>query len=264
VIEFLWQVGWETWSILTEAAFFLLLGFLLAGVLAVVVPATLVRRLLGRGRISSVLWASAIGVPLPLCSCGVLPGALRLSRQGATKGATVSFLISTPETDVDAIALTYGLMGPIFAAFRAIAGVVTAVGAGLATNLLGERPDDPHPHSDEAVPTLPDEAASSPLDLPLPEAGDRSTGAVSRVGQVLRYGFRELLDEMAHWLVLGIVVAALVTVLLPPSIIERYLAGGLTTMLLRRAISISIYTCASPPCFSSRGRPRTSGPSSCS
>jgi HflK protein len=256
VIDFLWRMGWETWWILTEAAFFLLLGFVLAGVLAVVVPAKLVRRLLGRGRISSVLWASAIGVPLPLCSCGVLPGALRLSKQGATKGATVSFLISTPETDVDAIALTYGLMGPIFAVFRAVAGVITAVAAGLATNLLGERSREPRTNGAESTeprstpldqpPAAPlAEATSDPVEPLFPAAGDVSAGPVARVRQVLRYAFCDLLDEMAHWLVLGILVAALVTMLLPPSIIERYFAGGFTTMLVMLVIAIPIYTCAS-------------------
>ena len=245
--HFLWQVGWETWSILMEAAFFLLLGFVLAGVLAVVVPSNLVQRLLGRGRVASVLWASAIGVPLPLCSCGVLPGALRLSRQGATKGATVSFLISTPETDVDAIALTYGLMGPIFAVFRAVAGVVTAVAAGLATNWFGEPRRRPVAAAlaDSAAPPTAPLAEPAPVEPPHPEAADRPAGLAARAAQILHYAFRELLDEMAHWLVLGILVAAVVTVLLPPSVIERYLSGGLTTLLLMLLIAIPIYTCAS-------------------
>ena len=82
VTEFLLQAAVEAWSILREASFLLLLGFVLAGVFAVLVPAALLKRFLGRGKIRSVLWASAIGTPLPLCSCGVLPTALGLSRQG--------------------------------------------------------------------------------------------------------------------------------------------------------------------------------------
>jgi hypothetical protein len=212
-------------------------------VLAVLVPQQLIARLLGRGRISSVLWASAIGVPLPLCSCGVLPAALRLSKQGATKGATVSFLISTPETDIDAIALTYGLMGPRFAVFRAVAGVVTAIAGGIATNLFGERRrppgdlDAPEPASVTPA-AAPDEIARL--------AGDRPAATLGgRVRRVLHYAFGEMLDEIAHWLVIGIVVAALVTVLVPPSLVERYLGGGLVTMLLMLVIAIPIYTCAS-------------------
>jgi len=243
VTGFLGRLAAETWSIMTEASVFLLLGFLLGGVLAVLVPQQLIARLLGRGRISSVLWASAIGVPLPLCSCGVLPAALRLSKQGATKGATVSFLISTPETDIDAIALTYGLMGPRFAVLRAVAGVLTAIVGGIATNLFGERRrrrgevDPPEP---VAVPP------ASPPDEIAGLAGDRRAASLgARVRRVFHYAFGEMLDEIAHWLVVGIVVAALVTVLVPPSLVERYLGGGLLTMLLMLVLAIPIYTCAS-------------------
>jgi HflK protein len=243
VTEFLIRVAAETWSIMTEASVFLLFGFLLGGVLAVLVPQHLISRLLGRGKISSVLWASAIGVPLPLCSCGVLPAALRLSKQGATKGATVSFLISTPETDIDAIALTYGMMGPRFAVFRAVAGVLTAIAGGIATNLFGER------RRPSADPGGEPEPAPTPVASPPEEiarlAGDGQATVAGRVRRVFHYAFGEMLDEIAHWLVVGIVVAALVSVLVPPSLVERYLGGGLVTMLLMLVIAIPIYTCAS-------------------
>ena len=263
VIEFVARVAAETWSVMQEASVFLLFGFLLGGVLAVVVPQRLIVRLLGRGRITSVLWAAAIGVPLPLCSCGVLPAALRLTKQGATKGATVSFLISTPETDIDAIALTYGLMGPRFAIFRALAGVITAIAGGIATNLFGERrrpasepPSAAAPMTSSlaSMPVMSAPAstcrtsASSQTSAPDEPARDESRHAgdiAARARRVFRYAYGELLDEIAHWLVVGIVVAALITVLVPPSLIERYLGGGLVTMLLMLVIAIPIYTCAS-------------------
>jgi HflK protein len=245
VIDFLARVAAATWSIMEEASVFLLLGFVLGGVLAVLVPKKLIVRLLGRGRIASVLWASAIGVPLPLCSCGVLPAALRLSKQGATKGATVSFLISTPETDVDAIALTYGLMGPTFAVFRAVAGVITAIVGGIATNLFGERRRPPGDALGAQEPTAPPPELGAASALAGSALEDGGGGIAHRVRRVFRYGFGELLDEIAHWLVVGIVVAALVAVLVPPSLIERYFASGLTTMLLMLVVAIPIYTCAS-------------------
>jgi HflK protein len=244
VTEFLIRVAAETWSIMTEASVFLLFGFLLGGVLAVLVPQHLISRLLGRGKISSVLWASAIGVPLPLCSCGVLPAALRLSKQGATKGATVSFLISTPETDIDAIALTYGMMGPRFAVFRAVAGVLTAIAGGIATNLFGERRRPAADPGGEPEPAPPPVVASPPEEIAR-LAGDGRATVAGRVRRVFHYAFGEMLDEIAHWLVVGIVVAALVSVLVPPSLVERYLGGGLVTMLLMLVIAIPIYTCAS-------------------
>jgi len=106
MIDFLLGVLWATWEILKDASVFLLFGFLLAGVLAVLVPGRLLRRLIGTGQVKSVLWASVLGAPLPLCSCGVLPTALGLRKQGATTGATVAFLVATPETGIDSISLT--------------------------------------------------------------------------------------------------------------------------------------------------------------
>src|SRR6516162_11483240 len=136
MIGFLSGVFWEIWEILKEASVFLIFGFLLAGALAVFVPEGLLTRLVGTGRVKSVLWASVLGMPLPLCSCGVLPTALGLRKQGATPGATVAFMVATPETGVDSISLTYALTDPIMTVFRPIAGVVTAIAAGVATNLF--------------------------------------------------------------------------------------------------------------------------------
>src|SRR5919199_2478281 len=135
--DFLLQVLRETWSILEDASIFLIFGFALAGVLAVLVPARAMTRLFGTGRVKSVLWASALGAPLPLCSCGVLPTALGLRRQGATDGATVAFLVATPETGLDSVAVSYALTDPLMTIFRPVAGVVTAIAAGLTTNFLG-------------------------------------------------------------------------------------------------------------------------------
>ena len=105
--------------------------------LGILVPSRLLTRLVGTGKIKSVLWGSVVGAPIPLCSCGVLPTALGLRKQGATPGATVAFLVATPETGVDSISLTYALTDPVMTVFRPIAGVATAIAAGLATNLFG-------------------------------------------------------------------------------------------------------------------------------
>src|SRR5439155_1038143 len=137
MINFLFAVLREVWGILEAASVFLLFGFLLAGVLAVLVPGRLLTRLVGAGKIKSVLWGSVLGAPLPLCSCGVLPTALGLRKEGATPGATVAFLVATPETGVDSISLTYALTDPLMTVFRPVAGVATAIAAGLATNLFG-------------------------------------------------------------------------------------------------------------------------------
>ena len=250
MIDFLFQIAGETWSILREASFFLLLGFVLAGVFAVLVPSRLLMRFLGRGKIRSVLWAAAIGTPLPLCSCGVLPTAIGLSRQGATRGATVSFLISTPEIGIDSIALSYALMDPIITVFRPIAAFVTATVAGIATNLWGGRRQDGPVEAINGDVTLaePREEPTPGSERRLPldgNGGPRFASQWTAVRKIFAYGFGDVLDDIAHWLILGVILAALVAVLLPASVIERYLGGGLVTMLAMLAIGIPIYTCAS-------------------
>jgi HflK protein len=249
VTDFLIQTALEAWSIMREASFLLLLGFVLAGVFAVAVPTALLRRFLGRGKIRSVLWASAIGTPLPLCSCGVLPTALGLSRQGATKGATVAFLITTPEVGVDSIAMSYALMDPIITVLRPVAAFVTGMIAGIATNFLGVKrapapaePSDGSVAAHEPEPPTVGATVAPPLES---LRGGRVTRPAAMVRGIFAYGFRDLLDETAHWLVLGIVLAALVAVLLPASVVERYFGGGLVTMLAMLVIGIPIYTCAS-------------------
>jgi HflK protein len=247
--EFLLRVAAEAWFILMEASFLLLLGFILAGVFAILVPAGVLQRFLGRGKIRSVLWASAIGTPLPLCSCGVLPTALGLSRQGATQGATVAFLITTPEVGVDSIALTYALMDPIMTVLRPVAAFATGVTAGIATNFLGVKrsPGGPETSNGAIAVEIPEAPPPAPeLQMPF-EGNGRARFASPRatVREIFAYGFRDLLDETAHWLALGVILAALVAVLLPASLIDRYFGGGFLTMLAMLVIGIPIYTCAS-------------------
>ena len=263
MIDFFLSVLWETWGILKEASVFLLFGFVLAGILAVVVPAKALSRLLGTGKVKSVLWASAIGAPLPLCSCGVLPAALALKKQGATPGATVAFLVATPETGVDSISLSYALMDPVITVFRPLAAVVTAISAGLAANFLGEGRLRWHdsgasgatsgvgaPHAHEHA-HLGSTHADDPLyepdhDInPVPEGGGRATAVRRTLGRVYHYAFHQLLDDTSYWLVLGIVLSGVVAAALPPAFFEQFLNGELMSMLVMLAIGIPIYTCAS-------------------
>ena len=126
----------EIIELVNQMSPYLLLGFLLAGVMHSFVPATLYRRYLGENRFRTVLNAALLGVPLPLCSCGVIPTAMSLRREGASRGATVSFLIATPQTGVDSIFATYSLMGLPFALLRPIAALVTALVGGTVVNML--------------------------------------------------------------------------------------------------------------------------------
>jgi HflK protein len=264
--SFLFGVLLETWGILEDASVFLLFGFLLAGMLGILVPGRLLTRLVGTGKIKSVLWGSVVGAPIPLCSCGVLPTALGLRKQGATPGATVAFLVATPETGVDSISLTYALTDPLMTVFRPIAGVVTAIAAGLATNLFGaprskatdpplevaktpaardercQHAGDPgghdhahrHDHHDDHV-----QGANSP-----PDRGASRT-VVDTTRRIIRYGFVELLDDVSWWLVLGIVLSAVAVVAIPAQLFDGMWGGGIASMVLMLVLSIPLYTCAS-------------------
>jgi len=266
MISFLFGVLLEIWGILEDASVFLLFGFLLAGMLGILVPGRLLTRLVGTGKIKSVLWGSVVGAPIPLCSCGVLPTALGLRKQGATPGATVAFLVATPETGVDSISLTYALTDPLMTVFRPIAGVVTAIAAGLATNLFGaprSKATEPplevaktpaardercqhagdsgghdhaqrHDHHDDHV-----QGANSP-----PDRGASRT-VVDTTRRIIRYGFVELLDDVSWWLVLGIVLSAVAVVAIPAQLFDGMWGGGIASMVLMLLLSIPLYTCAS-------------------
>jgi HflK protein len=268
MVSFLFDVLRETWEILEDASVFLLFGFLLAGLLAVLVPGGLLTRLIGTGKVKSVLWGSVLGAPLPLCSCGVLPTALGLRKEGATPGATVAFLVATPETGVDSISLTYALTDPLMTVFRPVAGVATAIVAGLATNVFGaprSRTREPHPTPDtiacgdsdryhasedpqgqyDAVGHHHHHEHACEADSP-PHSGTTHAGAVvNATRRIIRYGFVELLDDVSWWLALGIVLSAVAVVAIPAQLFEGSWGGGMISMLLMFILSIPLYTCAS-------------------
>ncbi|MBF0189349.1 MAG: SO_0444 family Cu/Zn efflux transporter, partial [Magnetococcales bacterium] len=128
----------NTWELFLESAPWLLFGLLVAGLIKAWMPDDLMARWLGKRGSGSVVRAALFGMPLPLCSCGVLPAALGLRRSGASKGATVSFLISTPESGVDSIAISYALLGPFMAIVRPVAAVISAIVAGLMVNVVDD------------------------------------------------------------------------------------------------------------------------------
>jgi len=212
------------WETTLEMAPFLLLGFLVAGVLSVLVSPALVERHLGSRGLWSSVKACFFGIPLPLCSCGVIPVAASIHRHGATRGATVAFLLSTPQTGVDSILVTHGLLGPVFAIFRPIVALITGVlGGALVDAAAGD-----------------EEAASDASPSSTPE--HLALGA--RVRGALHYGFWELPAELARPMLAGIAIAAVITVFAPQRMIELSLGGGLLSMLLMLVIGVPTYVCA--------------------
>ena len=212
--------------ILNEMSPYVLLGFLIAGILHVFVnEATLTRHLSGNGW-RSVIKAAAIGIPLPLCSCGVLPTAVSLRRQGASKAATTSFLIATPQTGVDSIAATYSLLGLPFALIRPVAALTGAVFGGIA---VGKFTLDKDPV------VLKKSACNSSVEkVPFHK----------KIKESVKYGFMDMIDTMGKWLVIGLVIATLITIFVPDSFFVGLREYPLVAMIAVVLIAVPMYICA--------------------
>lgn len=169
----------------------------MAGVLYAFVPGGFYRNHLSRPGAWSVIKAALIGVPLPLCSCGVLPTAVSLHRNGASRGASTSFLIATPQTGIDSIAATYSLLGPAFAIIRPVAALVTAFIGGMLVN------------REDKVCTIDPNMEVDTIDAP---ASDSFGG---KIRDALRYGFVDMVQNIGKWLIIGLVIAAAITVFIP-------------------------------------------------
>ncbi|SNR62224.1 hypothetical protein SAMN04488503_0427 [Humidesulfovibrio mexicanus] len=231
----------QCWGVLREAAPYVLLGFLFAGVLKGLLPdGLLTRHLGGRGPLS-VFKAAALGVPLPLCSCGVVPAALGLKRQGAGPGATTAFMISTPETGVDSLAVTWAMIDPLMTALRPLAALITAVAAGLAANLLPERLLRQEPQTLSPL-------AGADCCCGGCSAGnqhDHAAGMCVRLRAGVGEAFDEMLSDVGGWLCIGILVAGAISLILPPDFFSDVPGGELSSMLIMLAAGIPMYVCAS-------------------
>ena len=232
MFSFIANYATACWAVLTEASPWVLLGFAAAGAIHAWVPeAALARHLGGKGP-GSVLKAAIIGIPLPLCSCGVLPVAAGLRRGGAGRGATAAFLVSTPETGVDSIAVTWALMDPLMTVLRPVAALVTALVAGLAANALPEPP------------------AAPALDTPKACTGGCCNGQcaaaapASRLGTGLAFLRDELLPDIGKWLLLGVLLAGLISALVPESALAGLPGGEWGSMLAMLAVAVPLYICA--------------------
>ncbi len=226
-MEYLLHVLQAVLGIVNEMSPYLLLGFLLAGIMHAFIPDGWYTKYLSGDTFRSVVNAAIFGVPLPLCSCGVIPTAMSLRREGASKGAVVSFLIATPQTGVDSIFATYSLMGLPFAIVRPIAALFTAMIGGTFVNWNGK----------EVEATLPTDESRAYSERPHLSFGDRCVEA-------LKFGFVEMMEDIGKWLVVGLVVAGLITVLVPDSFFEIFKDNTLLSMLLVLCISVPMYICA--------------------
>jgi uncharacterized membrane protein YraQ (UPF0718 family)/copper chaperone CopZ len=220
------QILSAAWQTITEMSPYLLFGFAVAGFLSVLVSPELVERHLGGKGISPVVKASLLGVPLPLCSCGVIPVMASLRRHGSSRGAALSFLISTPQTGVDSILVTYGLLGPVFAIFRPIVAFLSGIAGGALANLF-EETKAVSAGSTECT----DECCASP-------------DGKNRWVRALRYGFVVLPRDIGRAMILGIVAAGVISALVPDDFLVGVLGTGLLAMVAMMIIGVPMYVCA--------------------
>lgn len=275
-VSFIGDVLHQTWLLAAEAGPFLVAGFLLAGLIHAFVPVQFLARWLGGDSWRSVLRAAAVGVPLPLCSCSVVPVASALRQGGASRGATTAFLISTPESGVDSIAATWALMDPLMTVIRPITAFLTALCAGAAENLWGARPESARQAEARgtqgarppARPALGAASAPAPAAAggdccsvrpgrsislsvinaspPEPNPARTAKGGTlrARLGDGLHYGLVRMFEDLGRYMIIGFLVAGLLSVLLSH---WQPLRAGLDSPfmpLVMLAVGVPLYVCA--------------------
>lgn len=227
----LFQSIWETYI---DMAPYLVLGLLFAGILHIFFKKSFIEKHLGNHSLGAILKASFLGVPLPLCSCGVVPTALSLKEHNASDGAVVSFLISTPQTGVDSIAATYGMMGPFFAIFRPFAAFVMGIFGGLLTLITGDRN-----RAGDVIPEKKETTAKVKS-----EVKKESETFLSNLKKLFTYGFGEFLDGIATYIVVGIVISGIITFFLPDNFFEQHIGNQWTEMALMVLGGVPLYICS--------------------
>ena len=215
----------EVWQIFIDMSPYLLLGFLIAGVLHVFLPKTIFKKHLGQSNMSSIIKAALFGIPLPLCSCGVIPTGISIYKNGASKGATNSFLISTPQTGVDSVLITYSLMNIYWAISRPIIALIAGVFGGWLTEKT-----DPEPQE-----LIIDEVDTSSHEI---------LNFKDKVVSMFNYSFINFLGDISRQLILGVLLAALITSFVPTSLFEQTLNSPIINMLIILVASIPLYVCA--------------------
>ncbi|MCH4156640.1 MAG: SO_0444 family Cu/Zn efflux transporter [Muribaculaceae bacterium] len=215
-------------TLVNQMSPYLLFGFLIAGVLHAFVPHSIYARHLGGNDWKSIVKAAILGIPLPLCSCGVIPTTVSLRKNGASRAASTSFLIATPQTGVDSIAATYSLLGLGFAIVRPVVALVTAMLGGKLVQTFGGKTDK----TDTEM-----ECDSCGFSV-------EHTSLKKKIVETLKYGFINMMQDVGKWLLIGLLLAALISVLVPDDFFARFATTPLVNMLIVLAIAVPMYICA--------------------
>jgi uncharacterized membrane protein YraQ (UPF0718 family)/copper chaperone CopZ len=224
-MEYITDFIGELFYILAEMAPYLLLGFFFAGLLHLLFPKKRVRKYLGKNNFTSVVNASLLGIPLPLCSCGVIPTGISFYKHGASKASTVSFLISTPQTGIDSIFVTYSLLGLPFALIRPVVAFITGLFGGAITQRVDK-----------------DNVASQVSKGE--EENEIPAGFIPKIREMFRYSFVEFLQDISNWLIIGLLAAALISVIVPDNFFETMIPNSFVGMLMILVVAIPVYICA--------------------
>ena len=223
IVDFLYELFYQIFSFLLEISPYLIIGFLFSGILSVLLTVETVTKYLGSKKSYSIFLASLFGVPLPLCSCGVIPVFSYLKKHGESKGAATSFLISTPQTGVDSIMVTYSLLGPVFAIYRPIIAFVSGIIGGSAVSIIDNKENikENIEHCDD----------------------DYCDEGGSIFYRIFNYGFVKLPQDIGSVLVIGIIAAAFIALLIPENYFMN-IGGGITGMIIMLFIGLPSYICA--------------------
>ena len=224
-MQFIKEIAVTIFSIFNTMSFYLLLGFLFAGILHVLVPQQLFSKYLSQNNWVSVLYATLFGIPLPLCSCGVIPMAMALYREGASKGSVIAFLIATPQTGVDSIIATYSLLGLPFAIIRPIVALFTAMFAGLTTNIFTSQQN-----------VTPVQVAEQKQETQL--------SFIQKLKRIFQYGYVEMMEDIGKMLLFGLIVAGLIAYFVPDNFFMMFGHNTILTMLLVLLVAVPMYVCA--------------------
>ncbi|MBT3318289.1 MAG: SO_0444 family Cu/Zn efflux transporter [Clostridia bacterium] len=236
-------------DVFLDMSLYMLIGMVLTGVLSVVMKKQMVAKHLGKNARVPAVKAAAFGVPLPLCSCGVLPTTVYLSQNGASTSAVMSFLISTPQTGVDSIIATFGMMGVVFAVYRPVVAFISGVvGGSLIQKIAGnKRIED----SQEALDAECEEFGNC-CDENSCEIGQGANAAVEpklslseKLKKMFNYAFVEFVDDIALHFVVGVIIAALITIIIPTGFFESLnISSGILAMLVMLVIGLPMYICS--------------------
>jgi uncharacterized membrane protein YraQ (UPF0718 family) len=253
VLEYLSALLTNFLALSAEASPWLLLGLLIAGLMKSWVPTQILSRHLGEGKLA-IIKAAIIGAPLPLCSCGVIPVATELRRSGASAPATSAFLVATPETGVDSVSVSYALLGPIFAIYRPITAILSAIVTGLLVSTIKKEIIPVSPKlaeesssccaSKKVSESVPEETKSSCCSSNATNDSSKRTATFfSKTSSGIHYAATKLIDDLILWLLVGLIFATLIKTFLPTSFLLSY-GSGLGAMLVMIVISIPMYICA--------------------